>query len=365
MSNGRIRVLIIDESVLCRDAVASALAEAKDIEVLGAAPNASTGLARSRQLQPDLLLVGAPVGGIAPEQFVQQAVAECPGLGVLLLASPTADAEQVDLVVRTLGAGAFDCLLKPERPLDSEAGAALLGRRLLPKIRAFSAARYSRVARGIAKAATPQADLDELSERLQKQAVPGRFELLAVAISTGGPEALRELLPALPASFPLPVVVVIHLPSPFTASLARTLDRYSAVQVSEARDGAALRPGTVQLAAGGLHMTVDRAPQGHLLVRTSDAPPVNGCRPSADLLFRSAAACCQRGVIGLIMTGMGSDGVRGLAELRAAGSAYVIAQDEASSVVWGMPGAAVRAGVTDEVLPLSAISARLARLVAR
>ncbi len=361
MTSHRIRVLIIDEAVLSRDALNRALDDAKDIEVVGIAPNAHTGLARTRQLHPDLILVRAPISDVSPEHFVAEATRDDPDLGLLLVAAPTCAEDDLDGVVRLLEAGAFDCILEPELPPTDSQFVAALRLRLLPKIRAFSAARYSRVARGLSQNPDKKASANAAARRLQRRRSADRWDLLAIAISTGGPEALRELLPALQA-FPIPIAIVIHLPGAFTGSLARTLDKISSLHVAEATDGALLQAGEARISAGGHHLLIDRNAGGKLITRTSNAPPENGFRPSADVLFRSGAAIRSK-VLALIMTGMGKDGVQGLEVLNAAGSSYVIAQDEPSSVVWGMPGAAVRAGVTDEVLPLAGIAERLRELV--
>jgi two-component system, chemotaxis family, protein-glutamate methylesterase/glutaminase len=188
-----------------------------------------------------------------------------------------------------------------------------------------------------------------------------RPALVAIGVSTGGPNALAELIPALPGDLAVPVLVVQHMPPMFTRLLAARLDAQSALTVREATDGLPLTPGTVTIAPGDFHMVVDRDGSRARVVLNQD-PPENSCRPAVDPLFRSVAAAYGSRVLGVVLTGMGQDGLRGCENVRDAGG-RVLAQDEASSVVWGMPGFVVRAGLADRVLPLADIAAEIMRRV--
>jgi two-component system chemotaxis response regulator CheB len=191
----------------------------------------------------------------------------------------------------------------------------------------------------------------------------GRVDVIAVGCSTGGPDALTRVLTKLPAHLPVPVVVVQHMPPVFTAMFAERLNRLAAVDVVEATDGAALRPGTVYIAPGDRHLEVVR--HGTTTVsRLHAGPPENFCRPAVDVLFRSVAAVFGGAAIAVVLTGMGQDGARGCRPLQAAG-AEIVVQDEASSVVWGMPGAVANAGLATAVLTLDQLSAHLIRRTAR
>jgi two-component system chemotaxis response regulator CheB len=190
---------------------------------------------------------------------------------------------------------------------------------------------------------------------------PGAIRAIAIGASTGGPRALFELLPELSARVAVPILIVQHMPPDFTRSLAESIARQTQRTVIEVTDGAALTSAQIFIAPGGRHLVVRGAPAG-AIAGLSEAPPENGCRPSADVLFRSVAAVFGRDVLALILTGMGRDGTAGLQAVRRAGG-YVIAQDEASSVVWGMPGSAVQAGVVDEVRPLREIAAAAGAVV--
>ena len=186
--------------------------------------------------------------------------------------------------------------------------------------------------------------------------------LVAIGVSTGGPQALATLVPQLPARFPLPILIVQHMPPMFTRLLAERLQTAGSLQVQEATEGMEIVPGRILIAPGDYHLRVRRVGSG--LAATLDrGPQENSCRPSVDVLFRSVAQVCGGEAISVVLTGMGSDGLAGTEALKAAG-AYSIIQDEATSVVWGMPGAIARAGLADAVLPLNQIPAGLTRRIA-
>jgi two-component system chemotaxis response regulator CheB len=188
---------------------------------------------------------------------------------------------------------------------------------------------------------------------------PKKPAVLVIGSSTGGPEALVRVLPALPASLPVPVLLVQHMPPVFTRQFAQRLDRLCPLNVVEAVDGSRLAPGTVHLAPGDHHLVVRAGRNGHETA-LNQGPPENFCRPAVDPLFRSAVAAYDGAVLGVVLTGMGSDGRNGAGEIRAAGGAVVV-QDQATSVVWGMPGAVTQAGFADEILPLSAVADAILR----
>ncbi len=366
----RIRILIIDESVIWRDILGKALSDTPDVELLGAAPNGRTGLSRLEQMEVDLLVLSVGIDDPDAPEVARLSLGCNPNTGILLTTHDRA--EEAETVIRTLAAGAFDFVVKPERESADEVEQ-VLRRRLLPKIRVFSASLYSRLARSLSgsgkevRERRPSAADSEIRALntlgADRGSKTGRsFGALLIGASTGGPEALNRVIPSLPADFPLPTVAVVHMPEPFTASLAKNLNGRSALLVSEAVDGEQLQPGRVYLAPGGRHLLLESATRNRLLVRTNQDPPVNGIRPSVDVLFRSAARASPNALLALIMTGMGDDGVQGLKALKQAGG-HVLAQDQASSVVWGMPGSAVRAGVVDEVLALDRIARRLRELV--
>jgi len=368
-SKTRIRVSIIDESVLCRHSLDTALANTPDIEVLGASPNGKTGLARILHDKPDVVILSASLRDLDPCTVVARALEALPALGIVLTIDE--DNPATEVVERALDAGATDFVRKPGKSCGNDL-VETLGRRLLPKVRNSSTVALSRFARNAARRGPGHAGgpaiatnglTPEAIARGQLRRAASR-SLVVIGASTGGPDALTRLLPRLPADFPAPVVVAVHMPGLFTTSLARTLNGRCALAVVEASDGLKAEPGTIYLAPGERHLIVEPGEDGTLTLRTVDEPPVDGCRPSVDLLFRSAAKLPPSTVVAVVLTGMGSDGTEGSAALKAV-RAYVFAQDEASSVVWGMPGATVRAGLADEVLDLDRIAVRLAEKVTR
>ena len=187
-------------------------------------------------------------------------------------------------------------------------------------------------------------------------------EIVAIGVSTGGPNALAEIFQKLPADFPVPIVVVQHMPPLFTKYLAERLDAASPLAVREAEESESIGPGRVWLAPGNFHMALDRSAAG-VTVRLHQGPPENSCRPAVDVLFRSVAELYGPAALAVVLTGMGQDGLRGCEAIREAGG-WIIAQDEATSVVWGMPGAVAAAGLADQILPLDRIAGELARLAA-
>jgi len=365
----RISVLLIDESVFCRNLFTKALSDVPDIRYIGAAPNAKTGLDRFRQNNPDVMIVCADSEEYAASDIVREAIEHNRNLGIIITTEDVS--RSADEVVMALEAGAFDYVLK----VSKECGDSLseiMARRLLPKIRSFSTALYSRRAKRLSVRKDSRVSIHppnpEVLARVEKHAtgkktgkIRYKVEVVLVGISTGGPEALLRLLSGIPPSFRIPIIIVIHMPRQFISSLAGSLRKRTMLQVREARDGEFVRPGDVYLSPGDVHLKLGRDSTRRLIVRTNDGPPENGCRPSADVLFRSAAKSCPSGALAVIMTGMGEDGTRGLADLKQAG-AYVLAQDEQSSIVWGMPGSAVKADVVDEIVTLDDLPGRILKI---
>jgi two-component system chemotaxis response regulator CheB len=186
---------------------------------------------------------------------------------------------------------------------------------------------------------------------------------VVIGTSTGGPNALAQIVPALPADLPVPVLLVQHMPPIFTKMMAERLDKQSAISVQEVEPGVVPEPGHVYIAAGGSHMVVSRS-QHEISIDLDDGPPENSCKPAVDVLFRSAAALWGSGLLAVVLTGMGQDGLVGAKAITAAGGS-VIAQDEASSVVWGMPGAVVKAGLASDVVALDDVAGAIVRRVMR
>jgi two-component system, chemotaxis family, protein-glutamate methylesterase/glutaminase len=255
-----------------------------------------------------------------------------------------------------LSAGANEYVTKPANVGSVAQSMESVRQQLIPKIKALTGRPATP---GPARLAPPPARIAPPAPRLGAVNAPA---VLVIGSSTGGPEALAKLLPVLPASLPVPVLLVQHMPPVFTRQFAQRLDRLCALRVVEAVDGTPLVPGTVHLAPGDHHLTIRSAGRGQQTMLTQ-GPPENFCRPAVDPLFRSAVDTFDGAVLGVVLTGMGSDGRLGAGRIREAGGSVVV-QDQATSVVWGMPGAVAAAGFTDEVLPLDRIAESIHRRLA-
>jgi two-component system chemotaxis response regulator CheB len=360
-----ISVLIVDDSVVVRRLVADALGADPAIHVAGTAANGQIALTKIEQLSPDLVTldIEMPVmDGLATLREIRK---RHPRLPVIMFSTLTAFGASATL--DALSAGASDYVTKPANVGSVRESIEAVRSQLVPRIHALVAPARRTTPPAAAVPASPAVIPSAVARPpvAPPAAAPhagppaARIDVLAVGCSTGGPAALAEVLAALPANLPVPVVVVQHMPPVFTTLLADRLNRTTAVTVVEAADGTLLRPGTVYIAPGDRHLEVAKDTAGRPVTRLTQAPPENYCRPAVDVLFRSVAAHYGAAAFGVVMTGMGSDGKIGAAALRAAGS-RILAQDEASSVVWGMPGAVVSAGLADSVLPLNQIGHRMA-----
>jgi two-component system chemotaxis response regulator CheB len=346
-----IRVLVVDDSVVIRKLVSEALSADPDIEVVGTAVNGRLALAKVERLRPDLITMDLEMpemGGIDSVRAIRARHRDLP-IVMFCAATERGAAAALD----ALAAGADDYVPKPAAVGGLPEARAGIRDRLIPTIKALTGRKAP--APGPAPA-SPVLLPPAVARRRGPVKTPA---LLVIASSTGGPEALTTVLPALPAWLPVPVLVVQHMPPVFTRQFAARLDRLCALDVAEAENGAVPAPGSVYLAPGDHHLTIrGEGPRRRLVL--DKGPPENFCRPSADRLFRSADAAFGGAVLAVVLTGMGSDGRAGAAVIRAAGGA-VLAQDRETSVVWGMPGAVVEAGLADEVAPLEGMAEAILR----
>jgi two-component system chemotaxis response regulator CheB len=362
------KVLVADDAILFRRVMAEVLASLPDVEVVGQASNGKLAVQKVRDLCPDLLTLDLEMpemDGLAVLDALRAAGAMP---AVIVVSALTRQGGR--LTVQALQKGAFDFITKPDTASAAESRAALRAE-LAPRLKTLALRLGIRsILRGRPAAATPPAPaplpntgaLSGIGERMTRLAGTARPELVLIGVSTGGPNALAALLPALPGRLGVPVLIVQHMPPVFTQSLAENLDGKCALRVCEAADGMSAEANTVYIAPGGRQMRLAPGAEGRKIIQITDDPPENNCRPAVDYLFRSVANHYSGRAMGVILTGMGSDGTLGLRLLKRQGC-FVIAQDEASCVVYGMPKAAVDAGVVDAVLPLEAIAGRIAAAV--
>lgn len=341
----KIGILIVDDSLLVRRVVTEELSLQPDLQVLGAASNGKIALEKAAQLNPDLITLDIEtpeMDGLTALTHLRQSHPKTP---VIMFSSLTELGAAATL--EALSRGASDFFAKPQGAGGLEASRKLIQVELIPAIRALCKRKQAPAA--IAVTSPPPRSVVEAKS----------IDIIAIAASTGGPNALAELFAALPANLPAPIVIVQHMPPMFTQLLAERLSKISPIPTVEAKSEMELAPGKAWIAPGDYHLVLAR--EGNRVVtRIQQEPPENACRPAADPLFRSVAAVYGKNTLGVVLTGMGQDGLKGSEAICAAGG-QVIAQDEATSVVWGMPGFVARAGLADKVLPLPMIAGEIVR----
>lgn len=342
----KIRILVVDDSVLVRRMVSNLLSEDPELEVVGVAANGRIALAKIPQVNPDLIVLDVEMPEMDGLETLGAIRKTYPKLPVIMFSALTERGASITLDAIALGA--TDYVTKPANTSSKEAALQYLRQQLIGKIKVFCA-------KGGDRSLTVRPPLPKLAKELARG--PERVDIVAMGVSTGGPNALASLLPALPANFPAPVVIVQHMPPLFTKRLAQRLSQTCQLQVAEGFDGAMLRAGQAWVAPGDFHMMVDRE-GNQVRIRTHQEPPENSCRPAVDVLFRSLAKTYGAGTLAVVLTGMGQDGLAGCQCIREAGG-QILVQDEASSVVWGMPGMVANAGLADRVLPLHHISSEI------
>ena len=390
------RVVVADDSALFRRLITTVLASLPEVEVVGQAANGKQALQRVHELTPDLLTLDMEMPELNGLEVLDALQKSGENVAVLIISAFTHQGGR--LTIQALQKGAFDFITKPDlsgldqirEALRAELAPRLKAQSLRFKVR--NILRNSTAAAPIHPAASPvhpapihpaaspihpaaspvhpaappiraasptwMTSLEGINTRMNRLAGTIKPEMVLIGVSTGGPNALAGLLPALPGDLGVPVLIVQHMPPLFTQSLAENLTAKCALQVCEAAHGENLEPNTVYIAPGGRQMRLAPGDGGRKMIQITDDPPENNCRPSVDYLFRSVANQFSGRAMAVILTGMGSDGMLGLRLLKRHGC-FVIAQDEPSCVVYGMPKAAVDAGVVDVVLPLEAIAGRI------
>jgi two-component system chemotaxis response regulator CheB len=339
--NRPVRVLVVDDSAYIRKVVKEMLSRSPAIEVVGTARDGGEALELVERLSPDVVTCDLIMPGTGGVEFIERQMSTRPVPIVIVSIA----AESSERVLKGLDAGAIDFVQKPtalatEKVFD-------IADELVSKVLAAAGARIGRMHDALAAPAFPVTSTFR-----------NRYSVLVIGVSTGGPQGLKYVVPQLPADFPVPVAIVLHMPIGYTHAYARRLDDASALTVAEARDGEELRPGVVLLAPAGRHLTFYRDREDRVLTRLDVRPLDAQHRPSVDVLFQSAAEVYGERVLGVVMTGMGADGREGAAWIKARGGS-VLTEAEETCVVYGMPRSVVEAGLSDASVPLERLTAAI------
>lgn len=377
MTDNDLQILVVDDTVTDRQILVRIIAGIDKAEVTGVAASGKLALSKIDLKRPDLVLLDVYMPDMDGLETLRRIKQRHPDIDVVMVSS--VDRETAGVTVKALEAGALDFISKPRGPSPDENAAAL--RQALGRLISMARTRkYSRRIKGIAGAGNPAPSPPPLTGTvpappaaapaakrpaiLKRGRKIGRIDLVAVGVSTGGPNTLQEIVPRLRGDFPLPLLVVQHMPPMFTASLAARLDAISAIRVVEGKEGQPIERSTLYIAPGGRHMVVRNHGDHRRALALIDSPPVKSCRPAVDVLFHSLAITFGGHVLTVILSGMGSDGLAGVTAIRRKGG-YSLIQDEKSSVIWGMPGAVAAADEADEIVPLSRMADRITEIAER
>ena len=345
------RILVVDDSALYRKLLSDAALSVPGAETV-AVPNGDLALRKLESESFDLVLLDVFMDQMSGPQALEKIKAAHPKLSVVMVSGATG--RDAEVTIGCLAQGAMDFIPKPASS-SFESGMEALK----TDIRRVATLARLRTAAPEPLVTTPASSTKTAPTHAKRLQPPPLPELLLIGVSTGGPNALSVLLPAISAKIPVPILLVQHMPATFTKSLAEQLDKISSLSIKEAQGGEIPMPGEVLIAQGGLHLEVFRNDAGKLQTRLTSAPPVQSCRPSVDVLLNSAARCNLRGAIAVILTGMGSDGADGVAALQHASPTWCIAQDQPTSTVYGMPQAIAQRDLGNEILPLQNIARRI------
>jgi len=352
-----LRVLVVDDSVVIRRLLSDALGKDPDLLVVGTAPSGRVALAKLSTAKPDVVTLDIEMPDMDGLATLRELHASHPSLPVIMCSGLTERGAAITLDALALGAA--DYVTKPSQGVDPHAFAATLAAKIKAVVSGAGRRPSALPVAGSLPARPPaNGNLGPPRGTPQTLGRANRADIIAIGASTGGPNALAALLPALPAGLQVPVVIVQHMPPLFTRLLAERLGRGGPLPVREATDGALLQPGHVFIAPGDRHLVVE-GPRSAPFVSLNVEPPENSCRPAVDVLFRSVAQVYGPSALAVVLTGMGQDGLRGAEQIRNMGG-QVLVQDQASSVVWGMPGFVAQAGLADAVVPLAAMGEAIA-----
>lgn len=347
-----LRILVVDDSALYRQSISRALHQVSGVRIVGTAANGVDAINKTIELQPDLMTLDVEMPEMDGIETLRELNRRRLPVSAIMVSSLTESGAQVTL--DALFEGAFDFIHKPTGGFVRTQK--LLEAALTEKVGAFRVQRDSR-------ARNTNAARTDSRAPIAPNTNPSVCDLVLIGLSTGGPQALRHVLPRIESDFPVPIVIVQHMPPHYTKTMAERLDQVSPLTMREANDGDALTAGTIFLAPGNKHLQLHRN-GSHVSIRLTDDPPENSCRPAVDFTIRSATECFGGNMLAVIMTGMGKDGLKGCQQLHDLGG-VIFAQDEASSAVFGMPKAVIGAKLAKRVLPLGKIAASITRHVRR
>ena len=369
MANSKLRILVVDDTVVYRTILGNVVAELPDAELAGVAHNGKIAMSKIISLKPDLLLLDIEMPEMNGLEVLAEMKSQAPRVGAIVVSMLTN--EGGEMTIKALELGAFDFICKPQHN-DINKNRKAIKNNLAPMIKSFARMReiksilkQSTLASNNAISNKKQQNLAETFHRNDSMTVfpDKKSEIVAIGISTGGPKALIKMMPKIPRNLGVPMLIVQHMPPIFTKALASSLDSKCSIKVKEAQDGEIVKSNTALIAPGGKQMKIEpSADRKHNVIKITDDLPENNCKPSADYLFRSIADHYAGRATGVIMTGMGSDGTNGLKLMKQNG-AFIVAQDEKTSVIYGMPKKAIEAGIVDVIVPLDKMAEEICRSV--
>ncbi|MBN2062675.1 MAG: chemotaxis response regulator protein-glutamate methylesterase [Deltaproteobacteria bacterium] len=360
----KLRVLVVDDTVVYRKVVGDALSDLPGVEVVGTASNGKIAMSKIDSLRPDILTLDIEMPEMSGLDVLKEMKSMAPHVEAIVISTLTH--KSGELTMKALELGAFDFITKPEKGCMEE-NRKEIKRAIAPMLKAFCRHKEIKdILKGNSSGSETKINrrsstVNGIMERMRTIAGKKRVkaEIIGIGVSTGGPRALADMLPMIPSDFSVPILIVQHMPPIFTKSLAMNLDSKCAFDVKEAVDGEPVKGNTALIAPGGKQMKVAAGADGtSRIIRITDDPPENSCRPSVDYLFRSIARYYVGRSTGVIMTGMGSDGTQGLKLMKRSGS-YIIAQNEETCVVYGMPKEPIEIGLVDAVVPLERIASEI------
>ncbi len=357
-SDRKLKTLVVDDSLTYRKMIQLALASLPSVEIVGAAANGKIGLIKAKSLKPDLITLDIEMPEMDGLEVLEHLQSDLPDITTVVISTYTTEGARITL--QALESGALDFISKPTTG-SMEDNIRFLHDKIHPIVDSLLRKKQIQACNG--KQRSSYRRTVPMLRLLEQTTREPASRIVAMGVSTGGPAALARVIPSLPPDIGVPVLVVQHMPALFTGAMAARLDTISRIAVKEAVNGERLASGTVYLAPGGKHMKVEPSSNHRsMIIRVTDDPPENNCRPSADYLFRSVADCYGKYATAVIMTGMGYDGTRGLQSMKGKG-AWIIAQDESTCAVYGMPRKPIELGIVDVIAPLEGIAREICRSI--